>query len=174
MANNPQRRHRLQARTADTTKLEKPCFRGPCPPFVAWWGCFNLRSDPKVRGQWLWTRGPGTGAVGPCRWGILLTNLVQRRALTQLLRAVTGEGLHWKSPIEHREWLTLERLCGGHLVQPPAGSPLLWAQPVHHIDTLTESFECSLAIFCQMFSNCPFKDIWSFCQVSNNSKGNHI
>lgn len=60
------------------------------PLFVAWWGWFNLRSDSMVRDHWLWVQGPGIGADGPrCRWGILMTSLVQR-ALTQLFW-----GLSW-------------------------------------------------------------------------------
>lgn len=40
------------------------------------------------------------------------------------VKAVMGEGLtydvHWESPTKHRELLSLEGFCGGHVMQPPA------------------------------------------------------
>lgn len=88
MADNSQRCHRVGVRTADNTKVGRPCFRGPCLLFVAWWGWFTSGQMPWWEASDCEHKGL---AVGSCIWGILLTSLVQRRALTQFLW-----GLSWQ------------------------------------------------------------------------------
>lgn len=89
MADNSQRCHWDSGQDSRYYKAGNTLLQRTLSSFYRLWGWFNIRSDSMVRGQWLWAQGPGTGAVGPCRWGILLISLVQR-ALTQLLW-----GLSW-------------------------------------------------------------------------------
>lgn len=55
--------------------LSSFCGDGLISGQIPWW-----------EGKSLWAQGPGTGAVGPCRWGMLLTSLVQRALIWLLWR----------------------------------------------------------------------------------------